>query len=80
MAQMIVRNIDEDLMAAFKELARQRGTSTEQQARELIRREVETASRWTEFRRLSKRMLESWRAEGITFDDSTPLIREDRER
>lgn len=80
MAQMIVRNIDEDVMAAFKALARQRGRSTEQQARELIEREVETASRWAKFRRSSDEMIEKWRAEGISFDDSTPLIREDRDR
>ena len=80
MAQMIVRNIEDGVMAALKRLAKARGVSAEQQVRELIEREVAEERRWVEFRRGSDEMLAYWRKRGITFEDSTPLIREDRER
>ena len=80
MAQMIVRNIDADVMKRFQELARQRGKSAEQQARELIEKEVGGTDRMAEFRRKSDALLARWRELGIRFEDSTPLIREDRDR
>ena len=80
MAQMIVRNVDPEVMTRFKELARRRGTSAEQQLRELIEAEVEREDRMAEFRRKSDALLAHWRRLRIRFDDSTPLIREDRDR
>lgn len=80
MAQMIVRNIDPDVMEKFKALAKRRGSSAEQQVRELIESEVDREERMAEFRRKSDAWLAYWRDQGITFDDSTKLIREDRDR
>lgn len=80
MAQMIVRNIEEGMMAALKRLAKARGVSAEQQVRQLIEREVEEQERWLRFQEASDRALAYWRERGIQFDDSTPLIREDRDR
>ena len=75
---MIVRKIDPDVMTRFKALAKQRGKSAEQQARELIEKEVEGFDAMAEFRRKSDAWLAYWRDQGITFDDSTELIREMR--
>ena len=80
MAQMIVRNIEDGVMESLKRLAKARGVSAEQQVRELIEREVEEERRWQRFQEASDRALAFWRERGIRFDDSTPLIREDRER
>lgn len=80
MAQIIVRNIDPDVMEKFKALAKRRGSSVEQQVRELIEKEVRNSDAMAEFRRKSDALLAHWRELGITFEDSTALIREDRDR
>ena len=80
MAQMIVRNIEEGVMEALKRLAKARGLSTEQQVRALIEREADEQERWLRFQDASDRALAYWRERGIRFDDSTALIREDRDR
>jgi len=43
MAQMIVRNIDDDVAARFKAKARKSGRSAEQLLRELVEREAQPA-------------------------------------
>jgi len=37
MAQMVVRNLDDDVKAKLQERARQRGRSTEEEVREILR-------------------------------------------
>jgi plasmid stability protein len=40
MAQLVVRNLDDDVKAKLRERARQRGRSTEEEVREILRNAV----------------------------------------
>jgi len=75
MAQMIVRNLPDEVLGAFKELARVQGLSQEEAARRLIEREVESHDRRANFLRRVEAIQERWRREGRTFSDSTEIIR-----
>jgi plasmid stability protein len=79
MAQMIIRNIPAEVLDAFKDLARRRGRSQEEEARRLIEEAVREDRAWIEFARQSDAALENYQAEGRTFSDSTELLRRMRE-
>lgn len=74
MAQMLVRNIEEDVAERFKQRARSEGKSTEQALRDLVAdyardRKAEALARLQELRaRMEPAM-----------PDPTPWIREDRD-
>lgn len=76
MAQVVIRNIDDDAMARLKARARRNGVSLERELRAIL---VETArldeagfrQRAAAFRR---------RLAGSRHSDSTRLVREDRDR
>lgn len=79
MAQMVVRNVPDDVLAMFKEMARERGRSQEEEARLLIEEAVAEHRAWREFGRKSDAWLETLRAEGREFDDSTEIVRRTRD-
>ena len=45
MAQLVVRNLDDDLKARLQERARQHGRSTEQEVREILRNAVRSEAK-----------------------------------
>lgn len=75
MAQMIIRNIPDDVLEGFKELARRHGRSQEEEARRLIEEAVTDARSWQEFVDRSDAWLARYRADGLQFDDSAAEIR-----
>lgn len=80
MAQIVIRNIPDHVMDAFRKLTKRRGTSLEQEVRDLIANAVTQDTRLRRFRTASQRQMNRFREEGRTFSDSADLIREDRER
>jgi plasmid stability protein len=79
MAQVVVRDIDDDTFAALKSRARRHGRSLEAEIRIVL---AETARQhdprkvWSAIDRFHARLKRS----GRRFADSTPLIRKDRGR
>jgi len=80
MAQIVVRNIDDDIMRGLKALAVREGISTEQAVRTLIENAVALDRGLESFRDAAAaaqaELLETY---GL-FDDSTHSIRKDRGR
>lgn len=72
MARIIVPDVDDRVAAALEQLARDRGTTPEQQVRELIEREVDLERRWAKFRRVSDDLLQRWRRDGLIRDARVP--------
>jgi antitoxin FitA len=75
MAQVIVRNLDEEVVSSLKFKAKLHGHSLEQELREILKRAAELSTEEKlalvdRIRAKQKRRLE---------DDSTDLIREDRD-
>jgi plasmid stability protein len=79
-AQLVVRGIDDDLMEAFKERARRRGRSVEQEVRLLIERAAAEDLAMERFVRKSERMLRALRERGGSYGDTAREIRRDRSR
>jgi len=79
MAQILVRSLDEDVVARLKERARKEGRSLQSEVRRILEEaahapqvDMETA------RKMVDRIRE--RLKGRKFPDSVELIREDRDR
>ena len=79
MAQMLIRNIPDDVLAAFKEIARGAGLSQEEAARQLIVNEVESHDRRAAFFAKADAIRASFEREGRTFGDSTEIVRRMRD-
>ena len=75
MAQVLIRNVDDETVRRLKRRARQHGRSLASEVRTILREAVETGVDW-------RIQLERVRAlfEGREFSDSSDLVREDRER
>lgn len=78
MGQIVVRSIPEADMKALTDRARRMGRSREQEVRLLIARAADEERRWAEHVRRSDEWRE--RLSGRSHDDSTTLVREDRDR
>jgi len=79
MAQVVVREIDEDTFAALKSRARRHGRSLEAEIRTVLddaARHQDTQKVWAAIDRFQARLKRSRRR----FADSTSLIRRDRRR
>ena len=76
MAQILVRNLDDKVVARLKKRAREAGRPLQDEVRSLL----ENSARFdpAAFRRKAARLRRE--LEGRDFDDSAALIREDRER
>ncbi len=75
MANVLVRNLDDDVFEQLKAAARAHGRSLQAEIHEVLRNA--SARRLAETRRLSARWLK--RLSGSQHSDSTRSIREDRE-
>lgn len=80
MAQIVVRNIDEDIMRGLKSLAGQAGVSTEQAVRSLIQDAVTAARDMEAFRDAAAAARARLHEERGRFSDSAAVIRRDRDR
>ena len=77
MAQLLVRDIPEETVAALKARAKKHGRSTEAEHRAILQEALKpkTSSFWEEIDQLRHELEES----GRTFTDSTELLRQDRD-
>ena len=76
MADVLVRDLDEDILKQLKAAAKTHGRSLQAEIHEVLR--SASARRLAETRRLSAQWLR--RLRGSAQSDSSALIREDRER
>ena len=77
MAQVIVRNLDDGVVATLKRKAALRGHSLEQELRTIL----SSAARFTTEERVAlAERIRAMTPEGVTQTDSADLIREGRER
>jgi len=79
MAQIVVRGIDEDIMKAFRERAKERGVSAEQAVRELIEQAAREALRTRDWHSDVTAFRERLRRQYGTLPASADLVREDRD-
>jgi antitoxin FitA len=79
MAQVLVRNLDDDVVAKLKARAKKQGRSLQSEVKLILVRAVEE-EKWDA--ETTGRMLDEYRKrwKGRKFSDSAELIREDRER
>jgi plasmid stability protein len=75
MAQVLVRNLDDAVVARLKRIAERENMSLEQKFRDMATREVQLAEE--RFEAVAIRVREQLRGAKL---DSTALIREDRDR
>lgn len=75
MANLLIRNLDDDVLKQLKAAAKAHGRSLQAEIHEVLRNAC--ARRLAETRRLSARWLE--RLRGSTQTDSARLIRQDRD-
>jgi plasmid stability protein len=80
MAQIVVRNIEEDVMEGLKALAARRGVSTEQAVRSLMADAVDAERRRASFREAAASTRDGLRRTHGELSDSQSLIRADRDR
>jgi len=78
MAQVLVRNLDEKVVARLKKRATQRGRSLQAEVKMIL----EEAARmdYAEAWKAAERIYNKLKRSGHQFSDSAELIREDRER
>ena len=75
MAQVLVRDLDDGVVARLKVMAKAQNISLEQKFRDMAAREVQEVE--DRFERVAARIREQTRGSQL---DSTALIREDRDR
>ena len=75
MANILIRDLDDEILARLKETARAHGRSLQAEIHEVL--EAASIRSFAETRRLSARWLK--RLGGFSQTDSTRLIREDRD-
>lgn len=79
MAQILVRNLDQEVVAQLKKRAKQEGRSLQAEAKLIL--ELAATSPFLDMAKAGK-MMEDFRRrfKGRRFSDSAALIREDRDR
>lgn len=77
MAQLLVRDISDETVAELKRQAKKNGRSAEAEHRAILQEALAKKKNdvWAEMERLSNELAEA----GRFFDDSTDLLREDRD-
>ena len=78
MAQVLVRNLNERVVARLKKRAANRGRSLQAEVKMIL--EEASKEDATDFWKEADRIRERLKRSGRTFSDSTALIREDRDR
>ncbi|MDR4494197.1 MAG: Arc family DNA-binding protein [Nitrospirales bacterium] len=77
MAQILIRQLDDKVVARLKKRAQEHGRSLESEVRMILEEAVpDYEGAWKRIERFHKRLKKS----GRSFSDSTELIREDRNR
>jgi plasmid stability protein len=77
MAQVLVRQLDDKVVARLKKRAREHGRSLQSEVKTILEEAVpDYEAAWKRIGKFRKRLRES----GRKFSDSAALIREDRER
>lgn len=79
MAQVLVRNLNDKIVARLKKRAAQRGRSLQAEVKQILEdaaAEADQAEVWKTIEQFRERM----RRSGRTFSDSAELIREDRDQ
>jgi plasmid stability protein len=78
MAQILVRDLDDTLVARLKERARDNHRSLQGEVKAILEEAAAQASN-AEVEAILDRWQRYWRQKGKTFSDSAELIREDRD-
>jgi antitoxin FitA len=78
MAQILVRDLDDALVARLKERARDNHRSLQGEVKAILEEAAAQASN-AEVEAILDRWQRYWRQKGKTFSDSAELIREDRD-
>ena len=78
MAQLLVRNVDEEIVIRLKQRAANNGRSLQAEVKIVLEQAsgIDTNNAWQKVEQFCARMEKS----GRTFSDSTTLLRKDRER
>jgi len=78
MAQVLVRNLDDKVVAGLKKRAQKRGQSLQAEVKRILEEaaEFDPSDAWKAADHIYQKLKKS----GRTFTDSTKLIREDRDR
>lgn len=79
MAQILVRDLDEALVARLKERARQNHRSLQGEVKAILEEAAPRATR-VEALAIVDKWQNYWKEQGKTFSDSAELIREDRDQ
>lgn len=79
MAQVLVRNLRDKVVARLKERAAQRGRSLQAEVKQILEDAAAEADQTDVWKRIEE-FRERMRRSGKTFSDSAELIREDRGR
>lgn len=79
MAQILVRGLDDALVARLKERAKQNHRSLQGEVKAILEREAPRATQ-KEALAIADKWHKYWKSQGKTFSDSADLIREDRDR
>jgi plasmid stability protein len=79
MAQILVRGLDDALVARLKERARENHRSLQGEVKAILE-EAGTQATRAEAVAIVDKWQSYWKAKGKTFSDSAELIREDRDR
>jgi len=78
MANLLIRNVPEDIVSRLKDRAKKRNRSLQQELHSIL---VATATQSSEdLLKQSSRIRAKLRKKGVTFSDSAELLREDRSR
>ena len=80
MAQLLIRNLDDDLMDWFRQRASRLGQSKEQLARAIIEREARAEAGWDQFQKRAADLRSRLSRRAGRLPDSTKSIRQDRQR
>lgn len=79
MAQVLVRNLKDTVVARLKKRAAQRGRSLQAEVKQILEAAAAEADQTDVWKRIEQ-FRERMRRSGRTFSDSAELIREDRDR
>jgi hypothetical protein len=78
MAQILVRGLDDTLVARLKERARENHSSLQREVKAILEEAAAQATN-AEVEAILDKWQRHWRQKGKTFSDSAELIREDRD-
>lgn len=78
MAQLLVRDIPEEVVAALKKRAKRHGRSAEAEHREILREALKSGA--DDFWNAADRFRQELADEGRLFSDSAKIIREERDK